>query len=109
MCLAVVVAFAATMLSVAAQDRPTIRMAYLQFRIERPLPHSFMEAASKDDGIAGARVAILDNNTTGRFTGQQATLDEAVARSEEEALEAFRNWSVQGTALSSSRCRRRLS
>jgi ABC transporter substrate binding protein (PQQ-dependent alcohol dehydrogenase system) len=92
MCLVAVVAFAATTLSATAQDRPsaTIRAAYLQFRVERPLPHSFMEAPPKDDGIAGARVAILDNNTTGRFTGQQTTLDEAVAASEEEALEAFR-------------------
>ncbi len=30
--------------------------------------------AAPDDGVAGARLAINDNNTTGRFLGQEFTL-----------------------------------
>ncbi|SFG95139.1 ABC transporter substrate-binding protein [Methylobacterium gossipiicola] len=34
------------------------------------------EAAPEDEGVAGARMAIKDNNTTGRFTKQTYALDE---------------------------------
>jgi ABC transporter substrate binding protein (PQQ-dependent alcohol dehydrogenase system) len=61
-----------------------LQIGYLRFRIEPVLPHSFMEAPAKDDGIAGARVGVADNNTTGRFTGQQFALDEKPAASAAE-------------------------
>src|SRR3954452_3329809 len=34
------------------------------------------EAVPEDEGVAGARMAIQDNNTTGRFTKQTYALDE---------------------------------
>ena len=60
----------------AQQSQAMLQIGYLRYRVELPVPHSFMEAPPKDDGIAGARVAIGDNNTTGRFVGQQFALDE---------------------------------
>src|SRR4051812_26300035 len=97
----IVLATAAAVTTASAQDRPnsTVRMAYLQYRIERQVPHSFMEAPPKDEGIAGARIAILDNNTTGRFTGQQSALDEVTATTEEEAADAFRKLVGAGQRL----------
>jgi ABC transporter substrate binding protein (PQQ-dependent alcohol dehydrogenase system) len=39
-----------------------------------PPPISPLDLRPPDDGIAGARLAINDNNTTGRFLGQEFTL-----------------------------------
>ena len=37
-------------------------------------PISPLDSRPPDDGVAGARLAINDNNTTGRFLGQEFTL-----------------------------------
>jgi len=40
-----------------------------------PLPLSLLDLPPKDLGIAGAKLAITDNNTTGRFMNQEFRLD----------------------------------
>ncbi|MEA2583762.1 MAG: hypothetical protein QOF33_1847 [Thermomicrobiales bacterium] len=40
-----------------------------------PPPLSLLDAQPRDDGVAGARLAINDNNTTGQFLKQEFTLD----------------------------------
>jgi ABC transporter substrate binding protein (PQQ-dependent alcohol dehydrogenase system) len=95
-------ALAVTAMPVAvAQQNPTalVRLAYLGYRIERPLPHSFMEAPPKDDGVAGARAGIADNQTTGRFTNQDFALDEAVVAGESDVPAAFRTLVAAGHRL----------
>lgn len=42
---------------------------------ERPPPLSLLDMPPPDDGVAGARLAIADNNTTGRFLKQEFVLD----------------------------------
>ena len=42
---------------------------------EVPPPLSLLDMRPPDDGVAGARLAINDNNTTGRFLKQAFTLD----------------------------------
>ncbi len=42
---------------------------------ERPPPLSLLDIPPADDGIAGAKLAIQDNNTTGRFMKQEFVLD----------------------------------
>ena len=42
---------------------------------EEPLPLSLLDLPPKDLGIAGAKLAITDNNTTGRFMNQEFKLD----------------------------------
>ncbi len=42
---------------------------------DRPPPLSALDLPPTDDGIAGARLAIADNNTTGRFLKQEFILD----------------------------------
>ena len=46
-----------------------------QLRPDRPPPLSLLDLPPKDDGLAGARLAIDDNNTTGRFMKQNFTLE----------------------------------
>jgi ABC transporter substrate binding protein (PQQ-dependent alcohol dehydrogenase system) len=42
---------------------------------DRPPPLSLLDFPPQDDGVAGARLAINDNNTTGRFLKQEFALD----------------------------------
>lgn len=42
---------------------------------DRPPPLSLLDLPNADDGVAGARLAIMDNNTTGRFMKQDFTLE----------------------------------
>jgi ABC transporter substrate binding protein (PQQ-dependent alcohol dehydrogenase system) len=49
---------------------------------------SLVEQPAENDGIAGARLAIEDNNTTGRFLNQRFTLEETRLKDEEDAAAA---------------------
>jgi len=42
---------------------------------EEPLPLSLLDLPPKDLGLAGAKLGITDNNTTGRFMNQEFTLE----------------------------------
>ena len=53
----------------------TIAIGYLKQEVKRPLPLSRLNVEPEDLGLAGAEIALKDNNTTGRFTKQQFTLD----------------------------------
>ena len=50
-------------------------VGYLKQEVKQPLPLSRLNVEPDDLGIAGAEIALKDNNTTGRFTKQQFTLD----------------------------------
>ena len=58
-----------------ADDVVTVPIGYLEQEVKRPLPVSRLNIAPDDLGVAGAEIALKDNNTTGRFTKQQFTLD----------------------------------
>ncbi|SFI45352.1 ABC transporter substrate-binding protein [Bradyrhizobium sp. Gha] len=49
---------------------------------------SLVEQPADNDGVAGAKLAIEDNNTTGRFTGQRFTLEEHRIKQGEDAVQA---------------------
>jgi len=53
----------------------TIRILMARELRDRPPPLSLLDQRPKDEGVGGARLAIDDNNTTGRFLKQSFTLD----------------------------------
>src|SRR5689334_16587404 len=58
---------------VDAQPTPevtAIRIGYLRV-YEPQLALSVLDVPPRDEGVAGANVAIADNNTTGKFMGQE--------------------------------------
>ena len=59
--------------SPATTDGPDIRIAYLR-STERHPAISPLDRPSPDNGLAGAQMAIGDNNTTGSFLGQSYEL-----------------------------------
>jgi ABC transporter substrate binding protein (PQQ-dependent alcohol dehydrogenase system) len=51
-----------------------IPIGYLKQEVKKLIPLSRLNAEPEDYGIAGAELALKDNNTTGRFTKQDFTL-----------------------------------
>ncbi|MBR1233101.1 ABC transporter substrate-binding protein [Bradyrhizobium sp. AUGA SZCCT0182] len=73
--------------SAFAADPIDIRVGYLgQAGIKSKL--SLVEQPSENDGIAGARLAIEDNNTTGKFLNQRFFLEEMRLKEGEDVAEA---------------------
>jgi ABC transporter substrate binding protein (PQQ-dependent alcohol dehydrogenase system) len=56
-------------------------------------------APPEDDAIAGARLALRDNNGTGAFTGQRYALEEAILEEGRSAAEAARALAARGTGF----------
>ena len=52
-----------------------VPIGYLKQEVKQPIPLSRLHVEPQDYGIAGAEMALKDNNTTGRFTKQEFTLD----------------------------------
>jgi ABC transporter substrate binding protein (PQQ-dependent alcohol dehydrogenase system) len=52
-----------------------VPVGYLKQEVKRPIPLSRLHVEPEDYGIAGAEMALKDNNTTGRFTKQEFTLE----------------------------------
>ncbi|WP_315806413.1 MULTISPECIES: ABC transporter substrate-binding protein [unclassified Bradyrhizobium] len=83
------VAFAAVAFAVgaAAAEPVNIAIGYLG-RATVPQTLSPVDQPAADDGIAGARLAIEDNNTTGKFLNQRFTLLEHRVKDEEDPTQA---------------------
>ncbi|CCF20997.1 conserved hypothetical protein; putative exported protein; putative ABC-type branched-chain amino acid transport systems, periplasmic component [Pseudorhizobium banfieldiae] len=58
----------------SAVPQVQVKLGYLR-AYEPQLALSVLDVAPRDEGVAGADVAIADNNTTGKFLGQTYTLD----------------------------------
>jgi len=50
---------------------------------------SVLDVPPRNEGVAGADVAIADNNTTGAFTGQKFSLDVVEVKPDEDVAAAF--------------------
>ena len=74
-----------------------IRIGYLRSN-EIKLAISVLDAPPADDGIAGARVAINDNNTTGKFLDQKFFLEEVKLGPDEDPLPALERLIASGTS-----------
>lgn len=66
-----------------------LKIGYIREKVERPRPASRLDVEPKDIGVAGAEMAVEENNAGGRFTGHAYTLDVESASSPEKALAAL--------------------
>ncbi len=69
---------AAAPLAAQTGDAVPIEIGIIRVEHERPLPLARVDLPPEDLGLAGARLAIGDNNTTGAFMGQSFELTEVV-------------------------------
>lgn len=79
----------------AQDDASEIGIGYLRLA-EQELTLSLIDLPAEDAGLAGARLAIADNNTTGQFTNQRFVLEEATVADGEGAVEAARRMVADG-------------
>ncbi len=78
-----------------AQTTNDTHIGYLYRPI--PAPSSYdAEAEPEDLGVAGARMAVKDNNTTGRFTKQTYALDEVALEEGKSAVDAAKELAGKG-------------
>ena len=77
-----------------------VRIGYLRAYAPQ-LALSVLDVPPRDDGVAGANVAIGDNNTTGNFLGQKFTLDVTEVKPDAEVVSSSSRWSPRATATCS--------
>jgi ABC transporter substrate binding protein (PQQ-dependent alcohol dehydrogenase system) len=70
----VTLVFLETVRGTSAQESHDVKIAYLYQAEKGRLTISILDRAPIDRGLAGAKVAINDNNTTGKFVGQSFIL-----------------------------------
>ena len=83
---------------VRAADTTDIRIGYLRQGGARAAI-SLLDIPAANDGVAGARLAIDDNNTTGRFLNQRFTLDEHELKDEDDPAAAVGTLAERGISL----------
>ncbi len=83
----------------ASAEPEVVRIAYLGQAVARPPPLSLIETVAEDAGIQGARLALADDNTTGRFTKQAYELEEVIVPADGDPVTAFRRLASRGLRL----------
>jgi ABC transporter substrate binding protein (PQQ-dependent alcohol dehydrogenase system) len=76
-----------------------IRVSYLGKDYEEPPPLSLLDRVLFDNGVAGARIAINNNNTTGSFLDQEFVLDEAIVPASGDVIAKAKEIFANGNAL----------
>ncbi|AHJ63797.1 Hypothetical protein GbCGDNIH2_1914 [Granulibacter bethesdensis] len=75
----------------AATPEQTIRIVYLELHETRRWPSTWLDQPPADEGVEGARLALRDNATTGRFLNQNYVLDEQIHPTPEAVIQAFKD------------------
>jgi ABC transporter substrate binding protein (PQQ-dependent alcohol dehydrogenase system) len=73
-----------------------LKIGYLRETLEHPRPASRLDVEPKDAGIAGAKMAVEENNAGGRFTGHDYSLDVSTVSSAEKAVEGLQKFLDSG-------------
>lgn len=81
----------------AAQAQPIseIKLGYLR-AYSPQLALSVLDVPPRDEGVAGAKVAIGDNNTTGHFLGQEFRLEVSEVKPDADVVPAFNDMASKG-------------
>lgn len=83
---------------IAAAQTTEIKIGYLRHGGARTAI-SLLDIPAPDDGVAGAKLAIDDNNTTGAFLNQRFTLEESRLKDEDDPAAAIGTLAEHGVAL----------
>jgi ABC transporter substrate binding protein (PQQ-dependent alcohol dehydrogenase system) len=76
-----------------------LRIGYIGVAQKRVAPQPFLDAPPEDEGLAGARLGIDEDNTTGRFTGQHFTLQDIEVPEKGDIAAALREIAGGGVRL----------
>ena len=73
----------------ASADPTLVPIGYVKQEVKQLIPLSRLNVEPEDLGIAGAEIALKDNNTTGKFTKQAFTLDVEIVPIDGDAVAAL--------------------
>jgi ABC transporter substrate binding protein (PQQ-dependent alcohol dehydrogenase system) len=73
----------------AQQNALRVQVTYVTQQGDRVVPLSLLDTLVPDEGLMGARQAITENQTTGRFLAQEYELAELVVPADAELVAAF--------------------
>jgi ABC transporter substrate binding protein (PQQ-dependent alcohol dehydrogenase system) len=82
----------------ASTDAAEVKIGYLR-RTQSKARLSLIEIPAADDGLAGARLAVNDNNTTGKFLNQEFSLEDAQLAQGDDPAAATAALAGRGIAL----------
>jgi len=86
----------------AAEGAPppvNVEIQYLGKAYDEPVPLSLVDKVLTDNGIQGARLAILDNNRSGAFLGQNYELIEDIVPKDGDVVAKAREILANGNAI----------
>ncbi|MEJ0096038.1 MAG: ABC transporter substrate-binding protein [Methylocella sp.] len=91
-------AFAASLISAPARAAVDVKVGYIC------APHlhetiSILDIPAADDGLAGAKLAIEDNNTTGKFLGQTFEIEDVRLKAGDDPVKALESLEAKGVGL----------
>lgn len=85
--LPLIATFVAAIIAPASAQQPlTIPLLYIERPADHPPTLSNFDGIPEDEGLQGARLAVKDNNSTGKFLKQSYELTEIVVASHDEAV-----------------------
>ena len=90
---------ASTSKSKKKQDIQSIPILLVRQKRDLLPPLSLLMQRPKDDGLGGAKLAIADNNTTGRFLNQEFTLDVIESDKPDTLISEVSKWVTAGTGM----------
>jgi ABC transporter substrate binding protein (PQQ-dependent alcohol dehydrogenase system) len=85
--------------ALAKAEPLTIKIGYVGRAPERKVPISLLDYPPDDNGAAGARLALEDNNTTGRFLNQRFSLEEVRLKGEADPADAVAQLADRGVSF----------
>ena len=84
--------------AIPAADSLIVKIGYLS-RVERAETISLLEQPASNNGVAGAQLAIEDNNTTGKFLNQSFSLEATRLKDSEDPVAAAMQLADRGVLL----------
>lgn len=76
-----------------------INIGYIKQAVNKPLPLSRLDNPLDDDGLAGAKLALEDNNTSGKFLKQEFVLKEVLVPADGDAEAAAKSLVAEGILM----------
>ena len=82
-----------------AQEELSVSITYITQQEDKPRPLSLLDPVLTDEGLAGARQATSENQTTGQFLKHSYTLNEVVVPEDGDLVAAFKEALAAGERL----------
>jgi len=86
----ILLAFCFTNVTYAQQQKLDVSIGFLEILQPQPPVLSNLEETPEDEGMAGAKLGLKDNNTTGKFLGQTYTLETRIVEEGRDGLSQVR-------------------